>query len=79
MFLSALQCHSSNVRRRLEDRIQKLCERIVASKSEEEIKSSCSELRGALSEYAERLREKLKAYPVTSERRSNIANSSLAP
>jgi predicted methyltransferase len=55
--------------RRLEDRIQQLCARVVASEDDEEIKTLCFELREALSEHARRLSQKIKDYPVTIEKR----------
>lgn len=57
--------------RRLEDRIQQLCKRVVASQDTREMERLCSELREALAEHASRLREKVKAYPIARERRSN--------
>ena len=57
--------------RRLEDRIRKLCDKVINAEDDREFQSLATELRESLSEQIGRLRAKLRDYPVTVERRSS--------
>jgi hypothetical protein len=60
----------SFVQRRLEDRIRDLCAKlIVAGDGKPEFESLAHELREALRKYTERIRAKLRDYPIANERR----------
>lgn len=56
--------------RRLDDRIQKLsAELIHAKEGGEDFTKIATDLRAAITEHVERLREKMAEYPATRERR----------
>jgi hypothetical protein len=54
----------------MEDRIRSLCEQLLVA-NDDEIGPILTELRDALHRYIERLRVRLAAYPLVSERRVN--------
>jgi hypothetical protein len=54
---------------RLEDKIRILCAAAVVSKDDNELRSLLDELRDALHQHIERLRDRLIAYPFVRERR----------
>jgi hypothetical protein len=64
-------CDSFRVDRRLADHIRTLCSKLINAEDEEEFESLATELRASLKEHVERLRSKLRDYPVTVERRSS--------
>jgi hypothetical protein len=55
---------------RVEDRIRRLCSELVAKRDDEEVGSILVELRHALHQHIERLRERFDAYPLLVERRA---------
>ena len=55
---------------RMEDRIRKLCSELLAKKGDEEFRPIIAELRDALHQHVERLRERFGAYPMFVERRT---------
>jgi hypothetical protein len=55
---------------RLEDRIRKLCSEVLAKKGDEEFGPIIVELREALHQHIESLRERFGGYPVLVERRA---------
>ena len=55
---------------RMEDRIRKLCSDLLAKTDDEEATSTLVELRDALHEYIERLRERFASYPLFVELRA---------
>lgn len=55
---------------RMEDRIRKLCSELLGKKGDEEFGPLVVELREALHQHIESLRERFSAYPVFVERRS---------
>lgn len=55
---------------RMEDRIRRLCSQLLATKSDEESGAILIELRAALHQHIERLRERFGAYPFLLERRA---------
>lgn len=56
---------------RMEDRIRKLCSELLAKKGDEEFRPIIAELRDALHQHVERLRERFGAYPMFVERRAH--------
>jgi DNA-binding transcriptional regulator YbjK len=54
----------------MEDRIRTLCQQIVAVQDEDELDSVILELRDALHQHIEQLRERLADYPILVERRN---------
>lgn len=55
---------------RMEDRIRKLCSELLAKRGDEEFEPILVELREALHQHIEILRERFGAYPFFMERRS---------
>jgi hypothetical protein len=55
---------------RLEDRIRKLCSEVLAHKGDEEFGPIIVELREALHQHIESLRERFGGYPILVERRA---------
>jgi hypothetical protein len=55
---------------RMEDRIRRLCSELVAKSGDEEVVPILAELREALHQYIDRLRERFGAYPLLIERRA---------
>ena len=55
---------------RMEDRIRRLCSELLAKKDDEEVGPILVELRHALHEHIERLRERFGIYPLLVERRA---------
>ena len=55
---------------RMEDRIRRLCSELLATRDDEEIGPILAELRHALHQHIERLRERFGAYPLLVERRA---------
>jgi len=55
---------------RMEDRIRKLCSELLAKRGDEEFRPIIAELRDALHQHLERLRERFDAYPIFVERRA---------
>jgi hypothetical protein len=55
---------------RMEDRIRKLCSELLAKRGDEELGPIFGELRHALHQHIENLRERFGAYPLFLERRS---------
>jgi hypothetical protein len=56
--------------RELEDRIQQLCARVAATDDDEELSRLCMELRDALNEHINYLREQVSAYRNSSNKRA---------
>jgi hypothetical protein len=54
----------------MEDRIRKLCSELLAKRGDEELEPIFAELREALHQHIESLRERVGAYPFFAERRS---------
>jgi hypothetical protein len=54
---------------RMEDKIRRLCSELLAKGDDEEFRPLIAELRFALHQHIERLRERFGAYPVFVERR----------
>lgn len=65
--------------RRIEDRIRSVCAQILAGNDGEDITPLIVELRQALHEYVQRLRNKVAESPVTIERRNRSDKSSQPP
>jgi hypothetical protein len=61
---------------RMEDRIRKLCAQLLTKKNDEDLMATLVELRDALHEHIERLRQRFAEYPVLVERR--VRNQTLA-
>jgi hypothetical protein len=58
--------------RRLEDRIRLLCQRLIAApQNTPEFELAATELRTALKNHFERMRGKLREYPIAKERRAD--------
>lgn len=55
---------------RLEDRIRRLCSELLTKKDDEEVGPILVELRHALHQHIERLRERFGTYPLLVERRA---------
>ncbi len=55
---------------RMEDRIRRLCSQLLAITDDEELRPILIELREALHQHIERLRERFGAYPLLVERRA---------
>ena len=55
---------------RMEDRIRKLCSELLAKRGDEELGPILGELREALHQHIENVRERFSAYPFFLERRS---------
>ncbi|HEY3974948.1 MAG TPA: hypothetical protein VGM18_18220 [Candidatus Sulfotelmatobacter sp.] len=55
---------------RMEDKIRKLCAELLATTEDEEVRPILVELRDALHEHVERLRERFASYPFFVERRT---------
>lgn len=55
---------------RMEDRIRRLCSQLLAAEGDEELRPILIELREALHQHIERLRERFGAYPFLVERRA---------
>ena len=62
---------------RVEDRIRILCSQLLATKGDEESELIIIELREALHQHIERLRERFGAYPLLVERRARTDISQL--
>lgn len=59
------------MRRRLEDKIRDLCEKLIrAEDKSEEFHAAAAELRASLSEHISRLRRQVADYPIARDRRS---------
>jgi len=56
--------------RRIEDKIRRLSEQLLAAKNDQELTTILGELRDALHEHVERLRARVANYPIVLERRS---------
>jgi len=56
--------------RRMEDKIRRLSEQLLAAKDDQELTPILGELRAALHQYIERLRARVAVYPIVIERRS---------
>jgi hypothetical protein len=65
--------------RRMEDKIQSLCARILAGNDDDEQLSLIVELREALRQHVQRLRTKLSDYPLTGERRTREKTAEQKP
>ena len=59
------------VERRLEDRIRRLCARLIRTDDGNEFHTVATELRASLAEHIDRLRSKLLEYPLGIERRTS--------
>jgi hypothetical protein len=55
---------------RMEDKIRRLCSELLAARADEEVRGIVVELRDALHEYVDRLRERFRTYPFVVERRA---------
>ena len=55
---------------RMEDKIRRLCAELLAATDDEEVRPIVVELRDALHQHIERLRERFASYPVFVERRA---------
>jgi len=55
---------------RMEDKIRRLCAELVATTDDAEVRQRLVELRKALHQHIERLRERFASYPVLVERRA---------
>ncbi len=55
---------------RMEDRIRRLCSELLAKKGDEDVRPLLVELRDALHQHIERMRERFGAYPFLVERRT---------
>jgi hypothetical protein len=55
---------------RMEDRIRRLCSEVLATRDDEEVGPILVELRHALHQHVERLRERFGTYPLFVERRA---------
>jgi hypothetical protein len=62
---------------RMEDRIRRLCSQLLDAKGDEESRAILIELREALHQHIERLRERFGAYPFLVERRARTDISPL--
>ncbi len=60
---------------RLEDRIRELCSRALATSDSPELTNLVKELRAALHEHTERLRQRLQ-FPIPPDRRTRTPDSS---
>ncbi|HZR58284.1 MAG TPA: hypothetical protein VFA74_15525 [Terriglobales bacterium] len=58
---------------RMENHIQELCAKAISAKEDAEMEQAIKELRAALSEHIQRLREQVNAIPIP-ERRSGAAD-----
>jgi hypothetical protein len=56
--------------RRIDDRIRKLCQELIAEQDLEKFQSLAAEFREAIHEYVQRLRARLDDYPIVHDRRS---------
>jgi len=56
--------------RRLEDRIRDLCAQVVSIDDPDQLRRALDELRAALQEHTQRLRQNVAQYPRSRERRS---------
>ena len=54
----------------MEDKIRSLCAQILAETDDQVLTPLIAELRDALHQYVQRLREKVAEYPITVERRA---------
>ncbi len=54
----------------MEDRIRRLCSELLAKRDDEEVGPILAELRHALHQHIERLRERFGVYPLLVERRT---------
>jgi hypothetical protein len=61
---------------RMEDRIRKLCSELLTKRGDEECGPMIAELRDALHQHIERLRERFGVYPIFVERRAQNDTSS---
>jgi hypothetical protein len=61
--------------RRMEDKIRNLCKLIVSAKGDDEANVIVVELREALHQHIERLRERVADYPIVTERRSQTIDT----
>ena len=55
-------CQTTQVSPNLEERIQQLCSRVVATEDDEELYRLCMELRNALNDHVRQLRQKVGDY-----------------
>ena len=55
---------------RMEDKIRRLCSELLAKKGDEDVRPLLVELRDALRQHVERMRERFGAYPFLVERRT---------
>ena len=56
--------------RRMEDKIRRLSEQLLAAQDDQELTAILAELRTALHQHVERLRARVATYPIVVERRS---------
>jgi hypothetical protein len=61
--------------RRMEDRIRKLCVELTTEKDPARVRDLSTQLSAALHSYVETLRQKVLAYPITTERRLSEASA----
>jgi hypothetical protein len=57
-----LSCQTATMAPNLEDRIQQLCSRVLATEDDEELHRLCVELRDALNDHVRQLRQKVGKY-----------------
>jgi signal transduction histidine kinase len=57
-----LSCQTAKMAPNLEERIQQLCSRVLATEDDEELHRLCMELRDALNDHVRQLRQKVGKY-----------------